>query len=80
MKQQPQQWVLPKPVPITFAESIISITVTPLTPPNLFKSLQDYDLNCTVFVSRKNWHPNYNAQAYHKRRDERKKEKQYDNH
>ncbi len=62
--------------PITFAEKIVKITVTPDTPKDFLKEMSKYELNCTVVMSETNWNPNWHMESYQNRHNKRKHDRE----
>jgi hypothetical protein len=58
--------------PITFAEVLTKITITPETPTSFLGEVSKYDLICDCVSSNKNWHPNFHMAAYQERMRQRK--------
>lgn len=62
--------------PITFAEVLSKITLTPETPTGFLGEVVKYDLNSLVILSPKNWHPNLNMVGYQKRMAQKKHDRE----
>jgi len=58
--------------PITFAEVLTKITITPETPSGFLSEMSKYELNVQVLFSNRNWSPNPHMESYQKRMAQRK--------
>jgi len=58
--------------PITFAELLTKITITPDAPSGFLTEMSKYEINTQVIQSKRNWHPNLNMLGYQKRMAQKK--------